>query len=133
MEQVERQETTTRVVNNQTQTQSAFQKKKAIFKMYQVIWYILGIVEALLAFRIILKALAANPASGFVNFIYSVSDLFALPFLGIFGITASQGSVLEWSTFVAMAVYALIAYAIVKLIQLIKPTTPGEVEQGVNQ
>lgn len=133
MEQVERQETTTRVVNNQAQNPGAYQKKKAIFRMYQIVWYILGVIEALLAFRVVLKLLSANASSGFVSFIYNVSDPFAIPFSGIFGVTVSQGNVVEWSTFVAMAVYAIVSYGIVKLAQLIKPTNPVEVSETVDK
>jgi hypothetical protein len=129
--EIERQKTTT-VVQADAPTHNAYGKKKAIFKTYQIIWYILGVVETLLALRIGLKALGANMGSGFVDFIYSVSAPFALPFSGIFGVTVSQGNVVEWSTFVAMAVYALIAYGIVQLILLIKPTNPVEVSETID-
>lgn len=112
--------------------QRTYQKKKAIFRTYQVIWYILGFIEVLLGFRVILKALAANPDSGFASLIYGLSDPFARPFAGIFGLTISQGSVMEWSTLMAAIVYLIGAYGIVQLIQLIKPTTPEEVELTVN-
>ena len=133
MEQVEQQQVTTKVVSNQPQTQGAYKKKKVIFRTYQIIWYILGALELLLIFRVILKALSANSGSGFVDFIYNISAPFTLPFSGIFGATVSQGNVIEWSTFVAMAVYAVLAFGIIKLIQLVKPTNPDEVEQGVTQ
>lgn len=110
----------------------SYQKKKVIFRTYQVIWYILGVIEVLLAFRVILKLFGANSASTFVSFIYALSRVFAQPFAGIFGITASSGMVLEWSTLIAMAVYAVLVYGIVQLLQLIKPTTPEEVEQTVD-
>ena len=113
------------------ETPAKYQQKKIIFKAYQVIWYILGVIEVVLAFRIVLKMLAANPNSEFVNFIYSISNPFALPFAGIFRVTASQGYVLEWSTLVAMAVYAVIAYGIVKLILIAKPASPADVERNV--
>lgn len=112
--------------------QKDYQTKKAIFRTYQVIWYILGVIEVLLAFRILLKLLGANPYSGFVNFIYAVSNPFALPFAGILGITATSDVVLEWSTLVAMAVYAVVAYGVVALFQLVKPTNPEEVDQTVD-
>src|SRR5689334_17719584 len=78
--------------------QKTYETKKVIFRAYQVIWYILGVIEVLLAFRVILKLLAANPGSAFTSFIYTVSDPFALPFAGIFGIARAGGSLLEWST-----------------------------------
>lgn len=131
-EQVETRETTTKVVAGEPQ-HGAYKKKKVIFRAYQIIWYILGVVEILLAFRIILKALGANPGSGFVSFIYGVSDAFALPFAGILGVTVTSANVVEWSTFVAMIVYAVVAFGIIQLIQLVKPTTPSEVEEAVKQ
>lgn len=112
--------------------QKVYETKKAIFRTYQVIWYILGVIEVLLAFRLLLKLLGANPFSGFTNFVYAMSNPFALPFSGILKTAATDGMVLEWSTLIAMAVYAIFAYGIVALLQLIKPTTPQEVEQTVD-
>ncbi len=112
--------------------QKTYQTKKAIFRSYQVIWYILGVIEVLLAFRVILKFLGANAFSGFANFIYAISSPFALPFSGILGTTASSNLIFEWSTLIAMAVYAVIAYGIVALFQLVKPTNQEEVEQSVD-
>src|SRR6266567_7495930 len=108
--------------------QRVYEKKKTIFRAYQVIWYILAVIEILLLFRVALKALGANPAHGFTAFVYNVSDPLALPFSGIFGITVSRGSVLEWSTLIGMLVYAIVAYGIVYLFQFINPVNPEEVE-----
>lgn len=126
---------TTTKVTPQVQTehpQRVYEKKKVIFRGYQVIWYILGIVEVLLGFRIALKALGANPFSGFVSLVYSASDPLALPFAGILGTSVSQGAVLEWSTIVAAIVYLVVAFGIANLLQFIKPVTPEEVEQTVD-
>lgn len=115
------------------QPQKTYAKKKAIFRAYQVIWYILGVIEVLLVFRVILKALGANPYSGFANLIYTLSDPLAIPFRGIFQISVVSGSVFEWSTIIAGAVYAIVAYGLVQFFQLVKPTNPQEVEQKVNE
>lgn len=127
---------TTKQVTPPIQTehpQKIFQKKKAIFRTYQFIWYILGVIEILLAFRMTLKALGANPSSAFTNLIYALSDPLALPFSGILGISAtSGGNFFEWSTVIAAVVYALIAYGLVQLMQLIKPVSKEEVEQTVD-
>ncbi|HUD19316.1 MAG TPA: hypothetical protein VMR81_02665 [Patescibacteria group bacterium] len=112
--------------------QKTYDTKKAIFRSYQIIWYILGVIEVLLAFRVMLKLLGANTFSGFTSFIYAFSSPFASPFAGILGVTASSNFVFEWSTLIAMAVYAIVAYGIVALFQLVKPTNPGEVEQAVD-
>lgn len=85
-------------------------------------YYILGIVEALLAFRFIFKLLGANPENGFVAFMYSLSGIFTSPFSGIFDPYISGGlaakSVLEPATLIAMAVYALVARGLVGLFKL---------------
>jgi hypothetical protein len=113
--------------------QKTYTQKKAIFRIYQVIWYILGLVEILLAFRIILKALGANPFSGFASLIYGLTNPLALPFVGVLQTNVVEGSVFEWSTIIAGIVYALIAYGLVKLFQLVKPANPQEVIEKVDQ
>lgn len=117
---------------NPEHPQKAYQKKKTLFRIYNVIWYVLGIVEVLLLFRVVLKALGANAGSGFANLIYTLSAPLSAPFSGIFKSASTQSSVFEWSTIIACVVYALVAYGLVHLFQLIKPTTPQEVEQTVN-
>jgi len=114
--------------------QAVYETKKSIFRTYQVVWYFLGVIEVLLGFRIILKIFGADPYSGFANFIYSLSSPFALPFFGVLRTSTAppSGSLIEWSTLVAMAVYWIIAYGIVQLLQFVKPVTPDEVEQTVD-
>lgn len=126
---------TTRVVSGSSQTgttQNEYQTKRAIFRTYQVVWYILGIIEVMLAFRVMLKLLGASTTSGFTSFIYAISGPFALPFSGIFRTNGLSGMIFEWSTLVAMAVYAVVAYGLVAFFQLVKPTNPEEVEQVVD-
>lgn len=126
---------TTKQVTPQVKTehpQVVYQKKKALFRTYQIIWYILGVIEILLVFRFALKMLGANPFSGFTNFIYAISDPFALPFQGILPTTTSSGSVVEMSTVIAMLVYAIVAAGIVQLMQFFKPTNPKEVSEVVD-
>ncbi|KKP65640.1 MAG: hypothetical protein UR68_C0019G0019 [Candidatus Roizmanbacteria bacterium GW2011_GWA2_35_19] len=112
--------------------QKTYQTKKAIFRSYQAIWYLLGFIEILLAFRIILKFLGANQFSGFANFIYALSAPFTLPFVGIFQTSVSLDLVFEWSSLIAMAVYGVVAYGIIALFQFVKPTNPEEVDQTVD-
>ena len=89
------------------------------FTASRVVYYILGVLEALLAFRLVFRLLGANPNSGFVSFIYSITRVFLVPFTTIFRSAATEGiettAVLEPGTIIAMIVYALIAWGIVKL------------------
>ena len=99
---------------------------KPLYRSTQVVWYLLGLLEALLAFRFVLKLLAANPSAGFSSFIYMVSRPFAAPFLSVFRITKVEGSVLEWTTLLAMFVYWLVAFGIVKLFFIGKTVSTPE-------
>src|SRR3990172_11211360 len=92
------------------QAPKAYAKKKFIFRAYQLIWFVLGLIEVLLAFRVVLLALGANPQAGFANFIYAVSDPFAIPFRDLFGITVQDNFVFEWTTFSAIAVYSFFSF-----------------------
>ena len=91
-------------------------RTRPIYRGTQIVWYITGLLEALLAFRFILKLLGADPNAGFSSFIYGVSHPFAAPFMNVFGITQVRGTVLEWTTLLAMLVYWLIAWGIVKML-----------------
>lgn len=88
----------------------------------RVIWFIAGFIITLLALRVVLLLFGANQDSGFVSFIYTLSAPFAVPFYGIFAYEPSYGvSVLEVSSLVAIAIYALIAWGIARLMTLNRP------------
>ncbi|MCX6794867.1 MAG: YggT family protein [Candidatus Falkowbacteria bacterium] len=99
---------------------------KPLYRGTQIVWYIIGLLEVLLAFRFILKLLAANASAGFSNFIYTVSYPFATPFLNVFRATKVEGSVFEWTTLLAMLVYLLIAWGIVKIFFMSKTVSTPE-------
>ena len=99
---------------------------KPLYRGTQVVWYILGLLEVLLAFRFGLKLLAANPSAGFSSFIYAVSHPFAAPFLKVFQATTIEGGVFEWTTLLAMFVYLLIAWGIVRLFFMSKTVSTTE-------
>jgi hypothetical protein len=87
-----------------------------------VIYFLFGVLEILLTFRLFLKLTGANVTSLFVDLVYSLTGWFILPFEGIFRRLFSQGlettSVFEPSTLVAILVYAVLAWGIVKLIRI---------------
>lgn len=101
-------------------------RTKPLYRGTQVVWYILGILETLLAFRFLLKLFGANPGAGFTDFIYTLSYLFAAPFLNVFRVSQVEGSVFEWTTLLAMAVYWIVAWAIIKLFLMGKDVSTPE-------
>jgi hypothetical protein len=90
-------------------------RRMAAYRVTQLIWWVFGLVEGLIAIRFILKALGANPAAGFAEFIYGITYPLVVPFVGLFGNPQAQGSVLEIHSIVALIVYALAAWLLAKL------------------
>ncbi len=87
-----------------------------------VIYYVLGVLEVLLGFRLILKLAGASMASGFVSGIYALTGIFIKPFEGIFRRGVAQGletaAVFEPATLVAIIVYAILGWGIVKFVRI---------------
>lgn len=104
--------------NIQRQTVSQTEKADSRVVAARVIWYIAGFIITLLVLRIILFLLGANQGSGFVDFLYAVSGVFAAPFYGIFAQPSYGASVLDTASLVAIAVYALVAWGVAKLFTL---------------
>lgn len=93
------------------------------YTVQNLIYFIFGSLDVLLLFRFVFKLMGANPGSGFVSFIYGITAPFVLPFQGIFRSPVTQGvettSVLEAATLVAIPVYMILAWGLVKLIAIL--------------
>lgn len=106
---------------------------KPLLKGTQIAWYLLSLLEVLLAFRFVLKFTGANAQAGFTNFIYSVTWPFATPFIAVFPKTTIEGSVFEWTTLLAMLVYWMLALAIVRLFLMSKTVSTPEAAVKLEQ
>jgi len=105
---------------------------KPLYRGTQIVWYIVGVVEVLLAFRFLLKLLGASSAAGFSDFIYGVTHIFVAPVLNVFRITQVAGSVFEWTTLLAMLVYWIVAVGIIKLFLAGKTVSTPEAAAKLN-
>lgn len=106
---------------------------KPLFKGTQVVWYIVSILEVVLAFRFVLKLAGANPEAGFASFIYALTWPFTAPFLAVFPMTTVQESIFEWTTLLAMLVYWTIALAITRLFLMSKTVSTAEAAAKLEQ
>lgn len=88
-------------------------------KATQLIWLGLGLLEALIALRIGLKLIGANPDSLFATFIYNFSNIFLFPFEGVVNNPVIGAAVVELSSLIAMVVYALLGWAVERIIWMI--------------
>jgi hypothetical protein len=89
------------------------------FKATQLIWLLFGILEVLIALRIALMLIGANPGSPIVALIYGFTYLFLFPFNGLVASPTAGNMVLELSSMFAMLIYGLIAWALERTIWLI--------------
>lgn len=87
--------------------------------IHRLVYFVLDVVEGLLALRFILLFAGANPFTGFVNFIYSLTEPLVSPFRGIFPLASTGLGVIDWGTLIAMIVYALLVWIILRLVRLV--------------
>jgi hypothetical protein len=118
------------VINRDGEKSTASSSTKSLVSSSEtterVIYYFFGLIEVLLAFRLILKVTGASTSSGFVSGIYGIAGIFSMPFDGIFRKGYASGLTFEPGTLVAIVVYALLAWGIVKMLQVFS----GEVQEN---
>ncbi len=108
-------------------------RTQPLYRGTQFVWYVAGLVEALLAFRFVLKFLGANSGAGFTTFIYNVTYPFTAPFLNVFRVSRVEGSVFEWTTLLAMLVIWLVAQGVARLFVISKPVSTPEAAVKLDQ
>jgi hypothetical protein len=94
------------------------ERRYSIGKTIDFIWYLLGLLEVLLAARFFFKLTAANSAAGFVIFINGITGPFVFPFNGIFPVPRDGNNVFDTNILVAMIVYAAIFWGITRLLAM---------------
>lgn len=78
---------------------------------------IVGIIEFLLALRILLKLLGASSGAPFSRWVYETTRPLLTPFEGMFPTsTIPVGVVLEMSTLIAVIVYAFLGFLLESII-----------------
>jgi hypothetical protein len=89
------------------------------WRAVQLIYLVFGVIDGLLLIRMVLKLLGANPHAGFSNWLYSVTDVFLVPFKNLLPTIGNEQSQLEMSLVIAVLVYALIGWAIGRLFAIV--------------
>jgi hypothetical protein len=90
-------------------------RRETSMKITRAIYLMFGLIEALLAIRFVLKALGANAEAGFAQLLYGVTGPLVAPFGGLFGTPqAASGAVLEVHTLIALVIYALVTWLLVR-------------------
>ena len=102
-----------------TQRDPSRDQRLFTFKATYVIWLVLVMLEGLIALRIGLKLIGANPDSGFAILVYGFSNIFLFPFAGLTVAPSSGSMVLEVSSVIAMVVYAFVGWAVERVVWVI--------------
>jgi uncharacterized membrane protein len=96
------------------------ERKHSLHRIGEFIWLVFGVIIGLIALRVVLRLIVANPGNTFADLIYSITNVFLWPFFGLTNTpTTTTGVALEISSLIAMVVYALVAWVIVKLIYVL--------------
>jgi hypothetical protein len=95
-------------------------QNSAIARIVNIVYFLFGVLELLLAVRVILHLVGANMGNGFANFINVLSAPFVALFTSLLQNPAlSETSVLEITTIIAMVVWAIVAWIVGRLIWLV--------------
>lgn len=78
---------------------------------------VIGLIEILLSLRILFKFLGASTDATFVRWLYANTEPLLAPFIGIFPTPIINGQfVIEFTSIVALVVYALMGYILIELL-----------------
>lgn len=86
----------------------------------RILYFLLGVIEILLLARFLLLLFGANLEAGFAQLVKILTDPLMFPFVGLFPPRMGETIIFSSSTLVAMVVYAILFYGIVKLIKILK-------------
>ena len=118
----------------------AAERAAAVDWVNRLVWFVVGVMAALIAIRFVLLLAGANESAGFAQLIYGLTGWMVAPFSGLFGshvtYPGSAGTaVFEPEALVAILVYVLVGWGITKLAELMLGTnrTTGTVYQDTER
>lgn len=103
------------------QTTTSRTQLSGVVVAQRFVWFLVGAISTIIALRFALLLLGANREAGFTEVIYTLSDPFVAPFVGIFGQPTYGQSVFEVSSVLAIVVYVLLGWGFAKLITIARP------------
>lgn len=94
-------------------------QNSAVARIVNIVYFLFGTLELLLAVRVIFKLISVNPDNGFARFIEDLSSPFVSLFASLLNNpTLGTTGVLEVTTLIAMLVYLIVAWLMGRLIWL---------------
>jgi hypothetical protein len=90
-----------------------------VYRLQQALYLLFGVIETLIAIRLILRLFGANPEAPFAAAMYAITAPLIAPFVGLFGTPQLGRSVFEPHSIVALCIYALLAWLLGSVIWLL--------------
>lgn len=119
-------ETDMEVENAEARQEEARTVRYAIGKLNDFLQWFIAVLEVTLAIRFLLRLIGADPGNLFAGFLYALTDIILFPFNGIVqSPSLRQFQAFEWSTLIAMIIYALVFWAIRRFLSILI-TSPEE-------
>lgn len=99
-----------------------------IFRIVAKVLYIFLVgIETVIALRFVFKLIGANGSNFIVSTIYSVSDVFIEPFVGIVSGDWSLGRFyVDVPALVALVIYMIIAFVLIEIIKVFSSSVTEE-------
>ncbi len=85
-----------------------------VARFSQFLWLVIAVIVILLAVRFAFVLIAANAATGFVNFIYQVTDPLVRPFANIVNTPG-----IDMGAIIGIFVYMIVGWLIITLFRLV--------------
>jgi hypothetical protein len=111
----------------------AAERRMGWLQFNRIMWSMLVFLEILLASRILLRLIGANPNSVFTMLIYGITGLFVFPFNGMVATPTFDGSALEVTTLIAMIVYGFAFAGIAYVFRLFLDRTSASTFTGTTR
>lgn len=96
-------------------------------RILKVFCIILGLMELLLAMRVVLILIGTVSEASFTAFVYRFSQYLVGPFQGTAPPSAFGSFVVEWDSIIAMLVYAIGVFIFMKILKMILPKSPDAI------
>jgi len=105
----------------ETRHEEALTVRYAIGKLSDFIQWFIAVLEIMLAIRFLLKLIGADPANPFASFLYALTNIILVPFSNIVqpAVIRAPNQSFEWSTLIAMGIYALIFWAVGRFLRIL--------------
>ena len=109
----------------ETRQEEARTVRYAIDKLMDFLRWFVTVLEVLLAIRFVFKLIGADPTNLFAGFLYALTDIILSPFSTLVRSPSLHvNQAFEWSTLIAMVIYWLLFWAIIRFLRII--ASPSE-------